>query len=55
MAAVGDGNINFAAVAEAAEKAGTKYAFVEQDNCYGEDPFACMKRSYEYLVSLGMN
>lgn len=54
MAAVGDGNINFAAVVEAAEKAGTKYAFVEQDNCYGEDPFACMKRSYEHLRSLGL-
>jgi sugar phosphate isomerase/epimerase len=53
MAAVGEGNINFDAVFKAAEKAGTKYMLVEQDDCNGEDPFECLKRSYNNLKALG--
>ena len=54
MAAVGDGNINFEKLAAIFEKSGTKYVFVEQDNTYGEDPFDCLRRSYEYLRSIGL-
>lgn len=54
MAPVGEGNINFDRVFAAAEKAGTKYMLVEQDDCYGEDPFDCLKRSYEYLAACGL-
>ena len=54
MAPIGQGNLNFPKIIEAAEKAGTKYALVEQDNCYGRDPFDCLKQSYEYLKSLGL-
>jgi hypothetical protein len=25
-----------------------KYAMVEQDDCYGADPFTCLRNSYEY-------
>lgn len=53
MAVVGEGNINFDAVFKSAEKAGTKYMLVEQDDCNGEDPFDCLKRSYEFLKSRG--
>lgn len=53
MAVVGEGNINFDRVFQMAENAGTKYMLVEQDNCYGEDPFDCLKRSYAYLKSRG--
>ena len=53
MAVVGEGNINFDRVFEKAEAAGTKYMIVEQDECYGEDPFDCLKRSYEYLKARG--
>ena len=53
MAVVGEGNINFDRVFEKAESAGTQYMLVEQDECYGEDPFACIKRSYDYLRSRG--
>lgn len=53
MAVVGEGNINFDRVFEKAEAGGTKYMLVEQDSCYGEDPFACLKRSYEYLKAQG--
>ena len=54
MAVVGEGNINFEAVIAAAEDAGTQYLLVEQDKCNGEDPFACLKRSYQNLRALGL-
>ena len=53
MAVVGEGNINFDRVFEKAEAAGTKYMLVEQDNCNGEDPFDCLRRSYLYLKANG--
>ncbi len=53
MAVIGEGNINFDRVFQKAEAAGTKYMLVEQDNCNGEDPFNCLKRSYEFLKSRG--
>lgn len=51
--AIGSGNLNWDRIFAAAEKAGTTYMLVEQDNCYGEDPFSCLKRSYDYLRSRG--
>ncbi len=53
MAPVGEGNINFDRVFEKAETSGTEYMVVEQDNCNGEDPFDCLRRSYEFLKSKG--
>lgn len=53
MMPVGEGNLNWGKIFEAAEKAGTKYMLVEQDDCNGEDPFDCVKRSYDYLRSCG--
>ncbi len=55
MAVIGEGNINFDRVFEMADKAGTEYMLVEQDDCSGEDPFDCLKRSYEYLKSRGFD
>ncbi len=53
MAPIGEGNINFDRVFEKAESGGTQYMLVEQDDCNGEDPFDCLKRSYDYLKSCG--
>ena len=53
MAVVGEGNINFDRVFEKAEAGGTQYMLVEQDDCNGESPFDCLKRSYDYLVAQG--
>ena len=53
MAVIGEGNINFDRVFEKAEAGGTEYMLVEQDDCNGENPFDCLKRSYEYLKSRG--
>jgi len=53
MAVVGEGNINFDRVFEKAEKADTEFMLVEQDDCNGEDPFDCLRRSYENLKAFG--
>ena len=55
MAPVGHGVMDFEKIIAHLEKAGAKYLLVEQDHCYGEDPFDCLKKSYDYLKSLGLN
>ena len=52
--ACGDGILDFEEIIKACEEAGTEYVLVEQDNCFGEDPFVCLERSYKYLKSLGL-
>ncbi|MBR1585244.1 MAG: sugar phosphate isomerase/epimerase [Clostridia bacterium] len=53
MAAVGRGNIDFAAVLDTLKQNGvTEYALVEQDDCYGESPFDCLRQSYDYLQTI---
>lgn len=54
MAVVGEGNINFDRVFENAKSSGVEFLLVEQDDCNGENPFDCLKRSYEYLSSAGL-
>jgi len=53
MAVIGEGNINWDRVFEKAEAGGTQYMLVEQDDCNGEDPFACLARSYAFLKANG--
>ncbi|MBQ8161949.1 MAG: sugar phosphate isomerase/epimerase [Clostridia bacterium] len=53
MAVVGEGNINWGRVFEKAEQGGTEYMLVEQDDCHGEDPIECLRRSYQYLTACG--
>ncbi|MBQ7901714.1 MAG: sugar phosphate isomerase/epimerase [Clostridia bacterium] len=55
FAPVGSGIINFDRVIKTCIDNKVEYAFVEQDNSYGEDPFACLKKSYDYLKSMGLN
>ena len=53
MAAVGRGNLDFPAILGILKHNGvTEYALVEQDDCYGEPPFDCLKQSYDYLQAL---
>lgn len=55
FAPVGHGLLDFDAIIETSLKNGVEYAFVEQDDCYGEDPFACLKKSIDYLHSKGLD
>jgi sugar phosphate isomerase/epimerase len=48
---VGSGAINIPAVLKAADTAGVKHYFVEQDQTAG-DPIASLRKSYKYLNSL---
>ena len=52
MAEGGEGNLDWDAIVSACQKAGTKWALVEQDTCPG-DPFQSLKNSYEYLKNKG--
>ena len=53
MAVIGEGNINFERVFEKAEAAGTRFMLVEQDDCNGENPFDCLRRSFGWLKARG--
>ena len=55
MEAVGEGNLNFPGILEAAKKAGVKWFIVEQDNCNGKDPFQCLATSLKNLKAMGLN
>ena len=46
---VGSGSIDIPAVLKAADQAGVKHYFVEQDQTPG-DPIASLRKSYEYLI-----
>ncbi len=54
MAVLGEGNMNFDRIINCCMDNGVEYAFVEQDEYYDEDPFDCLKRSYEFLKSRGL-
>jgi len=54
FAPIGSGILDFEKITEMASAGGAKFAFVEQDNCYGEDPFVCLKKSFDYLTSIGL-
>ncbi len=53
FAPIGDGNLNWPAIFKAAEEAGTEFLMVEQDQCYGADPFDCLAASYRFLKQMG--
>lgn len=53
MAAVGRGNLDFARILALLRANGvTEYALVEQDECYGDSPFDCLRQSLGYLQTL---
>lgn len=53
MAEVMEGNLSWNDIFAACEEANIPYAFVEQDNCYGVDPFTCLETSYKNLLKKG--
>ena len=55
MAPIGQGNMHYPAIVKACEDSGVEYGFVEQDHCYDQDPFDCLKKSLDYFRSLGLD
>lgn len=53
-APVGWGNLDFDAILAACADAEARYLLVEQDDCFEEDPFDCLRKSYEFLRSRGL-
>lgn len=46
MAEVGEGNLDWTAILRAAQESGVKWTLIEQDDCYGKDPFEALALSY---------
>jgi sugar phosphate isomerase/epimerase len=55
MAPVGEGNLNWPGIIDACRAGGVELAYVEQDDCYGRDPFECLESSYKFLTSMGLS
>ena len=53
FAEIGEGNLNWPAILGAAERGGVEYLLVEQDDCYGRDPFESLAISYRNLKAMG--
>ncbi len=54
FAEIGEGNLNWPAIMEAAQEAGVEWYLVEQDQCYGRDPFESLGISYRNLRGMGL-
>jgi sugar phosphate isomerase/epimerase len=54
MAEIGEGNLNWPAILEAGEAGGVEYYLVEQDHCYGRDPFESLAISLRNLQAMGL-
>jgi len=52
FAAIGSGNMNWPGIIAAFEEIGARYAFIEQDDCYGVDPVEELAASYRYLMGM---
>jgi len=55
FAAIGQGNLNWEDILAEASKHPIQYYLIEQDNCYGEDPFTCLASSYNFLSRFGLS
>jgi sugar phosphate isomerase/epimerase len=55
MAEIGEGNLNWPAILQAAREGGVEWYLVEQDECYGRDPFESLAISYRNLRAMGLS
>ena len=53
FAEVGEGTLEYARYHQAGLEGGGEYFLVEQDDCYGRDPFDSLKISHDNLVKMG--
>jgi sugar phosphate isomerase/epimerase len=55
FAEIGEGNLNWPAIMQAAAESGVEWYFVEQDRSYDRDPFESLAISYRNLVKMGLS
>lgn len=53
FAEVGEGNLDFPSIIDAAQAAGAQYLLVEQDELYGRTVWDALQTSYDNLVAMG--
>ena len=54
FAEIGEGNLNWPAILDAAKDVGVEYYLVEQDQCYDRTPFESLAISYKNLSAMGL-
>jgi sugar phosphate isomerase/epimerase len=54
FAEIGEGNLNWPAILDAAAAGGVEWYLIEQDDCYGRDPFESLAISYRNLEAMGL-
>ncbi len=54
FAEIGEGNLNWPAIIDAAGDSGVEWCLIEQDQCYGRDPFESLAISYRNLSAMGL-
>ena len=54
-AEVGEGNLNWPAILQAAKEGGVEWYLVEQDRSYNRDPFESLAISYRNLQAMGLS
>lgn len=55
FAEIGEGNLNWEGIFEAAKEAGVEWYIVEQDQTYDRDPFDSLKISFDNLKAMGLD
>jgi sugar phosphate isomerase/epimerase len=55
MAEIGEGNLNWPAILQAAEAGGVEWYLIEQDHSYERDPFESLAISYRNLRAMGLS
>jgi sugar phosphate isomerase/epimerase len=55
FAEIGEGNMNWPAILEAAKAGGVRWYLVEQDDCYGRNPFESLAISFRNLQAMGLS
>lgn len=55
FAEIGEGNLNWPAILQAAKEGDVEWYLIEQDNCYERDPFESLEISYKNLKEMGLS
>jgi len=55
FAEIGEGNLNWPAILQAAAEGGVEWYLIEQDDCYERDPFESLAISYNNLRGMGLS
>lgn len=55
FAPVGEGNLNWQKIIKVCKSNRVQSYAIEQDDCYGRNPFECVKSSFDFLMKMGVN